>query len=44
MLVTALVNWRSQRDFGREWANSLMVRHPRPLGEDVLARSASRSN
>jgi len=38
MLVTALVNWRSQRDFGREWANSLKVHHPRPLGEEVIAR------
>jgi putative membrane protein len=43
MLVTALINWRSQRDFGREWADSLRVRHPRPLGEEVLARRASKS-
>jgi len=38
MLVTALINWRLQRDFGREWANSLRVHHPRPLGEEALAR------
>ena len=43
MLVTALINWRSQRDFGREWADSLRVRHPRPLGEEVLARRAGRA-
>ena len=43
MLITALVNWRSQRDFGREWADSLRVHHPRPLGEEVLARRAAKS-
>jgi putative membrane protein len=42
MLVTALINWRSQRDFGREWADSLRVHHPRPMGEEVLARRANR--
>lgn len=26
ILVTALVNWRSQRDFAREWSESLRVR------------------
>ena len=38
MLVTAFVNWRYQHDFGREWVNSLKVSHPRPAGEDALAR------
>ena len=38
MLVTAAINWRFQRDFGREWAASLRVKHPQPLGEDALAR------
>ena len=42
MLVTALINWRSQRDFGREWADSLRVRHPQPLGEEALARRAGK--
>ena len=38
MLVTAAVNWRLQRDFAREWAESLRVKRPAPLGEDALAR------
>lgn len=38
MLVTALVNVRLQRDFAREWNESLRVKHPRPLGEDAIAR------
>ena len=38
MLVTAAINWRFQRDFAREWADSLRVKHPEPLGEDALAR------
>ena len=38
MLVTAVINWRSQRDFAREWAESLRVKRRAPLGEDALAR------
>jgi putative membrane protein len=38
MLVTAAINWRFQRDFAREWAESLRVKRPAPLGEDALAR------
>lgn len=38
MLVTAALNWRYQRDFAREWADSLRVKHSRPLGEDELLR------
>jgi putative membrane protein len=38
MLVTAAINWRFQRDFARVWAESLRVKHPEPLGEDMLAR------
>lgn len=38
MLVTALLNWRWQRDFAREWAESLRVKDPRPLGEAALRR------
>lgn len=30
MLVTALVNWRYQRDFAREWVDSLRVEPPAP--------------
>ena len=38
MLITVAVNWRYQRDFNREWAESLRVKHKAPLGEDELAR------
>jgi len=38
MLVTAAINRRYQRDFNREWAESLRVKVKRPLGEDGLAR------
>ena len=34
MLLTALVNLRFQRDFAREWAESLRVKGKRPLGEE----------
>lgn len=37
MFVTAAINWRWQRDFAREWAESLRVKSARPLGEDALA-------
>lgn len=38
MLITAALNWRYQRDFAREWAESLRVKHADPLGEDELRR------
>ena len=38
MLVTYAINRRYQRDFNREWAESLRVKGKRPLGEDALAR------
>jgi putative membrane protein len=38
MLATLAVNLHRQRDFAREWAQSLAVKHPRPLGEIALAR------
>lgn len=37
MTVTALVNWRLQRDFAREFQDSLRVADPVPLGEHKLA-------
>lgn len=43
MLITALLNVRLQRDFAREWNESLRVKHPAPLGEDEIARMQSRS-
>lgn len=36
MLVTAAINYRSQRDFAREWSESLRVKGRRPLGEQAL--------
>jgi putative membrane protein len=39
--VTALVHRRFSRDFHREWADSLRVKHKQPLGEVELARLKS---
>lgn len=36
MLITAFVNYRHQRDFTREWVESLRVKNHEPLGEDAL--------
>ncbi|HEY1172189.1 MAG TPA: DUF2238 domain-containing protein [Verrucomicrobiae bacterium] len=38
MLITGLINWKFQRDFAREWADSLRVKNPKPLGENEVAR------
>ena len=38
MAITALINSRLQRDFAREWADSLRVKHPKPMGEDEIFR------
>jgi putative membrane protein len=38
MTLTAAINWRFQRDFAREWTESLRVKHKAPLGENELAR------
>lgn len=38
MVVTAVVNRRLNRDFAREWRESLRVKHPAPLGEEAIAR------
>jgi putative membrane protein len=37
MALTAALNARLQRDFAREWAESLRVKRRRPLGEETLA-------
>jgi putative membrane protein len=39
MTITAIVNRNMQRDFAREWAESIRVKHKMPLGEEALARS-----
>ena len=41
MSITASINWRFQRDFAREWVESLRVKHKAPLGEDELVRMTS---
>lgn len=38
MLVTLALNLYLQKDFAREWAGSFKIRHPRPMGEDEMAR------
>jgi putative membrane protein len=40
MGITAMLNWRFQRDFAAEWTESLRVKHQAPLGEDELIRLA----
>lgn len=42
MLITAFINHRQQRDFAREWSDSLRVKDPRPLGEDEIRRRRRR--
>jgi putative membrane protein len=36
MCVTAAINWRLQRDFAAEWADSLRIREVRPTGEAAI--------
>lgn len=38
MLVTALINSKLQRDFAKEWNESLRVKGKLPLGEDQIMR------
>ncbi len=38
MSITAAVNVKWQRDFSREWIESLRVKRTTPLGEEALAR------
>jgi hypothetical protein len=38
MGLNAVINWRLQRDFAREWLESLRVKHPAPLGEEEIVR------
>jgi putative membrane protein len=39
MTITALVNHRMQRDFAREWAESIRVKRKKPLGEETSGAS-----
>ena len=38
MGITAAINIRLQKDFAREWSESLRVKQVEPLGEDAIAR------
>lgn len=38
MLVTAAINSYLQRDFAKEWSDSLKVKDDRPLGEEEIGR------
>jgi putative membrane protein len=38
MVLTAIVNANYQRDFAREWVESLRIKSNQPLGEEALAR------
>ena len=38
MGITAVINVRLQKDFAREWSESLRVKQDKPLGEDEIAR------
>lgn len=38
MGITAAINIKLQKDFAREWSESLRVKHNVPLGEDEIAR------
>jgi putative membrane protein len=42
MLITAGLNVYLQRDFAREWAESLRVKRSEPLGEDEIKRMIER--
>jgi len=43
MTITALINSRLQRDFAREWSDSLRVKQTQPLGEDEIERMLNQS-
>lgn len=43
MLATALLNSRLQRDFAREWNESLRIKGQLPLGEDQIRRFLEQS-
>ena len=38
MCVTAAINRHLQRDFAREWAESLRIKDARPKGEESIAK------
>jgi putative membrane protein len=38
MALTLAINRALQRDFAAEWAESVRIKHPEPLGEEAIAR------
>jgi putative membrane protein len=43
MCITAAVNVRLQKDFARDWVDSLRVKDERPLGEEAIQRMRAQS-
>jgi len=39
MTLIFFINWRMQRDFANEWAESIRVKRKKPLGEEALVKS-----
>lgn len=44
MFITLIINWRTQKDFAREWSQSFTIKRWRPLGEDELIRRLHQEN
>ncbi len=42
MTIVAVINWRLHRDFAREFAASLRVKHAAPLGEEAIAKAVAK--
>ena len=42
LVLAALVHRALDRDFQKEWAESLRVKEPRPLGEEAIRRQLAR--
>jgi putative membrane protein len=38
MLITLCINVYLQKDFAKQWSESLKIKHSKPLGEDEIAR------
>lgn len=38
MLITLCLNLYLQKDFAKEWSESLKIKHLKPLGEDEIVR------
>ena len=43
LLITAFIHAKFDRDFQSDWAESLRIKEPRPLGEEAIARMKAKS-